>query len=197
MNTKINIENISALIKFNFEEVKSEYVKGGKIELEEVFRILKSKNENVFYDKNKKKITVIYEIGESCVKFFIYPSGKIQCMGARSEEDLYCALEKHFQKVGEIIGMKKPVVSINNVMATTMFDYKIDLVKLENYREDDCKITSDSEIFPAATYKSKLGTANLFANGKIVIITKRKENIAPMVKNIEEIVALNKAAILL
>ncbi|OQX21598.1 MAG: hypothetical protein BWK75_02790, partial [Candidatus Altiarchaeales archaeon A3] len=116
------------------------------------------------------------------MEFFIHSSGKIWCVGARSEEDLYCALEKHFQKVGEIIGIKTMSVSVKNIMATTMFDYKIDLVKLENYGEYDCKITYDSEIFPAATYKSKLGTANLFLNGKIVVIVKRKDDIIPIVK---------------
>jgi TATA-box binding protein (TBP) (component of TFIID and TFIIIB) len=191
---------VSALIEFNFEEVKSEYVKNGKIALEEVFRILEGKNENASYDKNKKRIAIICEIGESRVKFFIHSSGKIQCMGARSEKDLYCALEKHFQKVGEIIGIKKISVSIKNIMATAVFDYKIRLDEMENYAENenaenDCEITYRLDIFPAAIYKSKLGTANIFMNGKIVIITTRKENIAPIVKNIEEIIAINKAAI--
>ncbi len=194
MNTKINIENISALIEFNFEEVKLEYVKDGKLALEEIFGILKRKNENVFYDK--KKIVIIYETGESRVQFFIYSSGKIWCVGARSEEDLYCALERHFQKAGAIMGIKKPVVLINNIMATAMFDYKIYLDELENYVEDGCKITYEPGIFPRkAIYKSELGSANIFLNGKIVVIAKRKDDIVPIVKNIEEIIAINKAAI--
>lgn len=200
MTTKVNIENVSASIGFNFKEVKSEYVKNGKIALEEVFRILKSKNESVSYDKNKGRITIIYEVGESRVKFFIHSSGKIQCTGARSEKDLYYVLERYFQKVREVIGIKNIRVFIKNIMATAVFDYKVRLDKIENYlgnenAENDREITYMPDIFPAAIYKSKLGTANIFANGKIVIITTRKENIAKIVKDIEEIIAINKAAI--
>jgi len=195
MGTKINTENIFASIEFNFEEVKSGYVKNRKIKLEKIFIILKSKNENAFYDKNKKKITIIYEIGESSMKFFIYGTGKILCMGARSEEDLYCALEKHFQKVCKIIGIKKMSASIKNIMATAVFDYKINLEKLENYKKDDCEITYNPEFFHGATYKSKLGTGNIFANGKIVVITKRKDDVLPIVNHIEKIISINNAAI--
>lgn len=196
MSTNINIENISVLIEFDLKEVKSKYVNDGKVVLERVFTILKEKNEDVFYDK--KKLTLIYKINGDYVKFFIYRSGKILCVGARKEEEVYDAL-RYLQKICKIIGVKKISSSIINIIATAILDYQIDLELLaccsEYYGKDYCEITYTPEIFTAAVYKSKLGSANIFANGKIVVITKKKENIAIIVKNIEEITFLTNARI--
>jgi len=59
----------------------------------------------------------------------------------------------------------------------------------------DCEIIYDSEIFHGIICKSKFGSANIFANGKIVILTRKEEYIVPIIKNIEKAVYLTKSAI--
>lgn len=193
----LDVFNISGLIRFNPKEVKQKYIKNGKFLLNEIFTDLKSKNYNVVFSRKggffieckNYKASIM-----SNIVFSLYPSMKILFTGAKSEKEIHNAIEHCFKKVLNKIGIKKYKVLITNIMFSSVFDYNINLDKLMKYSED-CKIFYNPEIFCAASYESKYGFANIFANGKVVIIVKNKRDAKRIIKQIEKIISITKAAI--
>jgi transcription initiation factor TFIID TATA-box-binding protein len=113
---------------------------------------------------------VVYRIREPKIAMLIFSSGKVICTGARSNKDIEAALvhlKKKLQEGGVRI-MKEPVVEIQNIVASSSIDVKVNLDKLAL----ECWNTEyEPEQFPGLVYRldDPKTVMLIFRSGKMII----------------------------
>ncbi|NQZ84423.1 MAG: TATA-box-binding protein [Nanoarchaeales archaeon] len=139
---------------------------------------------------------LIMKIREPKASFLIFSSGKVVCTGTKSLDEVELALEKlveYMAKVDITITIK-PKVRVENVVASSDIDMKLDLnelaIKLSN-------VEYEPEQFPGLVFKIRdetNATFLIFGNGKIVCTgTKSDKDVHIAIKNL--LVILKSAGI--
>lgn len=113
---------------------------------------------------------IVYKLTEPKAALLIFNSGKIICTGARSIDEAEQAVQKIVEKLKDIgISVpRKPVIEVQNMVATTLLPAKLDLNAIAIHLND---IEYEPEQFPGLVHRMKdPGVVFLlFASGKIVI----------------------------
>lgn len=133
---------------------------------------------------------LIMKIREPRASFLIFSSGKIVCTGTKSLEEVELAIEKliEYMKKVDIKIIIKPKIRVENVVASSDIDMKLDLneiaIKLTN-------VEYEPEQFPGLVFKihDETGaTFLIFGNGKIVCTgTKSDKDVHIAIKNLMEV----------
>ena len=123
---------------------------------------------------------LVFKLKRPRTTILIFSTGKMVCIGARSERDAVRALRKVVRtlKTGGIIINGKLEIGIKNVVATASLDGKIDLLQLyDSEKGMRGRITYEPEQFPGLIYRMKdpKVVILLFSSGKLVCTGARKE----------------------
>jgi len=139
---------------------------------------------------------LIMKIKEPKASFLIFSSGKVVCTGTKSLEEVGYAIEKliDYMKKVDITITIKPKIRVENVVASSDIDMKLDLnelaIKLTN-------VEYEPEQFPGLVFKindETKATFLIFGNGKIVCTgTKSDKDVHIAIKNL--MVVLKSAGI--
>jgi transcription initiation factor TFIID TATA-box-binding protein len=130
---------------------------------------------------------LIMKIKDPSASFLVFSSGKIVCTGTKTLDEVDLAMEKlilYLKKVDIKITIK-PVITIQNVVASSDINMKLDLnelaIKLQN-------VEYEPEQFPGLVFKIKddtRATFLIFGNGKIVCTgTKSDKDVHVAIKNL-------------
>jgi transcription initiation factor TFIID TATA-box-binding protein len=130
---------------------------------------------------------LIMKIKDPKASFLIFSSGKVVCTGTKSLDDVDLALQRlieYMRKVDIIITIK-PEVTIQNIVASSDIDMKLDLnelaIKLSN-------VEYEPEQFPGLVFKindETHATFLIFGNGRIVCTgTKSDKSVYVAIKNL-------------
>jgi transcription initiation factor TFIID TATA-box-binding protein len=133
---------------------------------------------------------LIMKIREPKSSFLIFSSGKVVCTGTKSLEEVDLAIERlieYLKKVDIEISIK-PKIRVENVVASSDIDMKLDLneiaIKLTN-------VEYEPEQFPGLVYKINDETGAtflIFGNGKIVCTgTKSDKDVHIAIKNLMQV----------
>lgn len=133
---------------------------------------------------------LIMKIREPRASFLIFSSGKVVCTGTKSLAEVDEALQKLivYMKKVDINITVKPVVKIQNIVASSDINMKLDLneiaIKLNN-------VEYEPEQFPGLVFKindETSATFLIFGNGKIVCTgTKSDSDVHVAIKNLLEV----------
>lgn len=133
---------------------------------------------------------LIMKIREPKASFLIFSSGKVVCTGTKSLEEVELALERLIEYMAKVdIEIKiKPKVRVENVVASSDIDMKLDLneiaIKLTN-------VEYEPEQFPGLVFKINDETGAtflIFGNGNIVCTgTKSDKDVHIAIKNLMEV----------
>jgi len=123
---------------------------------------------------------LVFKLKRPRTTILIFSTGKMVCIGARSERDAVRALKKVVRtlKTGGIIINGKLEIGIKNVVATASLDGKVDLLQLyDSEKGMRGRITYEPEQFPGLIYRMKdpKVVILLFSSGKLVCTGARKE----------------------
>ena len=123
---------------------------------------------------------VIFRLKRPRTTFLIFESGKLVCVGARSEKEVKTAFRNLVGKLkkGGIVIIGKPEIQIKNVVASASLGGPVDLLQLyESTREMRGRIMYEPEQFPGLIYRMDNPKAVflIYSNGKIVCVGARKE----------------------
>jgi len=123
---------------------------------------------------------VIFRLKRPSTAFLIFESGKIVCVGARSEGEAKRALRRLVQKLRNegILIVGKPEMEIKNVVASASLGGPVDLLQLyESTRDMRGRIMYEPEQFPGLIYRMDYPKAVflIYSNGKAVCVGARKE----------------------
>jgi transcription initiation factor TFIID TATA-box-binding protein len=137
---------------------------------------------------------VVYRMKKPRASFLIFSSGKATCVGTASEKDAKEAIENMLKLLKDMgIDVKVPKIEIQNIVASTKLDTRLDINKMAFELENS---EYEPETFPGLVYKMK-GSATflIFGTGKIVCVGARsnkdiKELFDRLVKKLREIKAL-------
>ena len=121
-------------------------------------------------DNPKRFPGVIYRLQEPRLSMLIFRTGKVICSGARSKADIDKAVEMLLAKLkeGKITVKDKPKVEIQNIVASSSLDFKVNLDLLAM----ECENTEyEPEQFPGLIFRlAEPKTVMLvFKSGKIII----------------------------
>jgi transcription initiation factor TFIID TATA-box-binding protein len=137
---------------------------GHTLDLNVVKRVLS----NSRYDPHRFP-AVIYYLRERKSSALIFSSGKIVCAGAKNERQARDALKRIVEelRIRGVVVTNKPVIVIENVVATTTLGVQLDLEDVAYSLE---RTVYDPEQFPGLIYRISDPplTFLIFANGKIV-----------------------------
>lgn len=100
----------------------------------------------------------------------VWSSGKITCVGARSEEDAYKAARRYCRLLQKMqFKVKLCNYRVVNVLATSTVPFTLDVARLANEYQKECSY--EPELHPGATFKLKelRTTLKLFATGSITL----------------------------
>jgi transcription initiation factor TFIID TATA-box-binding protein len=133
---------------------------------------------------------LIMKIREPRASFLIFSSGKVVCTGTKSLEEVDLALERlidYLKKVDIEITIK-PKIKVENIVASSDIDMKLDLnelaIKLTN-------VEYEPEQFPGLVFKindETDATFLIFGNGKIVCTgVKSDKDVNVAIKNLLEV----------
>ncbi len=133
---------------------------------------------------------LIMKIKEPKSTFLIFSSGKIVCTGTKSLKEAELAIKKviEFLKKVDVNIKIKPKITVENIVASSDLDMKLDLnelaIKLTN-------IEYEPEQFPGLVlkvYDDVKATFLIFGNGKIVCTgTKSDEEVDKAIENLKKI----------
>jgi len=133
---------------------------------------------------------LIMKIREPKASFLIFSSGKVVCTGTKSLDEVDEALQKliGYMKKVDIDITIKPKVRVENIVASSDIDMKLDLneiaIKLNN-------VEYEPEQFPGLVFKindETKATFLIFGNGKIVCTgTKSDKDVFVAIKNLLEV----------
>lgn len=123
---------------------------------------------------------VIFRLKRPTTTFLIFESGKLVCVGARSEKEVERAFRTLVRKLkkGSILIIGKPEIQIKNVVASASLGGSVDLLQLyESTREMRGRIMYEPDQFPGLIYRMESPKAVflIYSNGKIVCVGARKE----------------------
>jgi len=137
---------------------------------------------------------VVYRMKKPRASFLIFSSGKSTCTGTASEKDAKEAIDNMSKLLKDMgIDVKPPKIVIQNIVASTKLDARLDIDKLVFELENS---EYEPETFPGLVYKMKGSvTFLIFGTGKIVCVGARstndiKESFDLLVKKLREIKAL-------
>jgi transcription initiation factor TFIID TATA-box-binding protein len=137
---------------------------------------------------------VVYRMKKPRASFLIFSSGKATCTGTASEKDAKEAIDNMSKLLKDMgIDVKPPKIVIQNIVASTKLDARLDIDKLVFELENS---EYEPETFPGLVYKMKGSvTFLIFGTGKIVCVGARstndiKESFDLLVKKLREIKAL-------
>lgn len=140
-------------------------------------------------DNPKQFPGVIYRLDEPKLAMLIFRTGKVICSGARSRKNINDAVDqllKTLKKAGQGV-KKKPKVEIQNIVASSSLDFKVNLDVLAT----ECENTEyEPEQFPGLVFRlDEPKTVMLvFRSGRIIITgaktPKDVENAAKRTKTI-------------
>jgi len=124
---------------------------------------------------------VIFKLKRPSTTFLIFESGKLVCVGARSEKEARTALRKLVRKLkeGGVVIVGEPEIKIKNVVASASLGGSVDLLQLyESTREMRGRIMYEPEQFPGLIYRmdSPKAVFLIYSNGKVVCVGARKES---------------------
>ncbi len=113
---------------------------------------------------------VVYRIREPKIAMLIFSSGKVICTGARSNKDIDAALVQLKKKLkeGGVKIKKEPLVEVQNIVASSGIDVKVNLDKLAL----ECWNTEyEPEQFPGLVYRldEPKTVMLIFRSGKMII----------------------------
>lgn len=137
---------------------------------------------------------LIMKIREPKASFLIFSSGKVVCTGTKSLDEVELAIEKliDYMKKVDITITIKPKIRVENVVASSDIDMKLDLnelaIKLTN-------VEYEPEQFPGLVFKINDETGAtflIFGNGKIVCTgTKSDKDVHVAIKNLMVVLKTN------
>jgi transcription initiation factor TFIID TATA-box-binding protein len=137
---------------------------------------------------------VVYHMKKPKASFLIFSSGKATCVGTASEKDAKEAIENMLKLLKDMgVDVKIPKIEIQNIVASTKLDTRIDIDKMAFELENS---EYEPETFPGLVYKMEGGvTFLIFGTGKIVCVGARttkdiKKSVDRLVKKLREIKAL-------
>ena len=168
MSLDITVQNIVATVSFKKELT--------------IYTLEKYLNDSLYEPKQFPGL--IYRMEKPRITVLIFRSGKSVLAGAKSVDEIIQAtkkLIKVFKKLGIEI-TERPVIQIQNIVATSHFDRSINLEKVALVLEN---VIYEPEQFPGLLYKMEKPKAVLllFGSGKVVIAgTKREEDIREALK---------------
>ncbi|BDC35440.1 MAG: TATA-box-binding protein [Candidatus Methanoliparum thermophilum] len=152
-------------------DVKIENIVASIEGIAESFDLNKIKEEIPDTEYNKNKFPgLVYRVKDPKAAFLIFSSGKINCTGSRSIEDVEKSC-KILVKDLELIGYKpiKPEIIIQNVVASANLKSEVNLNEIASALTDD--IEYEPEQFPGMVYR--LRDMNIvvliFGSGRLVI----------------------------
>jgi len=104
----------------------------------------------------------------------LYKSGKIKCLGAKSEEGSRLACRKYARIIQKLDhpGITFRDFQIVNVMASTEVHFHVHLQGIANHPEHEQQCSYEPETFAKVDYRldNPKVTINIFANGKLVFL---------------------------
>jgi len=123
---------------------------------------------------------VIFKLKKPSTTFLIFESGKLVCVGARSENEAKRALQKLVRKLkeGGVLIVGKPEIKIKNVVASASLGGSVDLLQLyESASEMRGRIMYEPEQFPGLIYRMDDPQAVflIYSNGKVVCVGAKRE----------------------
>ena len=137
---------------------------------------------------------VVYRMKKPRASFLIFSTGKALCTGTASEKDAKEAIENMLKLLKDMgIDVKTPKIEIQNIVASTKLDTRLDIDKMAFELENS---EYEPETFPGLVYKMEGSvTFLIFGTGKIVCVGARstkeiKESFDIIVKKLKEIKAL-------
>ncbi|HIH40466.1 MAG TPA: TATA-box-binding protein [Halobacteria archaeon] len=152
-------------------DVKIENIVASIEGVAESFDLNKIKEEipNTEYDKNKFP-GLVYRVKDPKAAFLIFSSGKINCTGSRSIEDVEKScklLLKDLESVG--YNPIKPEIVIQNVVASANLKSEVNLNEIAGALMDD--IEYEPEQFPGMVYRLREMNVVvlIFGSGRLVI----------------------------
>ncbi len=113
---------------------------------------------------------VIYRVKEPKLAMLIFRTGKVICSGARSRKDIEAAVDKLIKKLkeGRIRVKSKPIVEIQNIVASATLGFKVNLdaLAIECYNTE-----YEPEQFPGLVFRldEPKTVMLIFRSGKIII----------------------------
>ncbi|MFH1835292.1 MAG: TATA-box-binding protein [Methanobacteriota archaeon] len=113
---------------------------------------------------------VIFRVREPKLAMLIFRTGKVICSGARSKKDIAAAVQKLIEKLkeGKIRLKAKPIVEIQNIVASASLGFKVNLDTLAT----ECWNTEyEPEQFPGLVFRldEPKTVMLIFRSGKIII----------------------------
>lgn len=159
MKPKVHIENIVSSITLDIE-----------IDLDKLAR-------SVSGIENPERFPgLIFRVDDPKLAMLIFRTGKIICSGARSQDDIAAAVKRLIAKLkeGGITVKKKPVVQIQNIVASSSLDLKVNLDVLAT----ECFDTEyEPEQFPGLVFRldHPKTVMLIFRSGKIIITGAKTE----------------------
>ncbi|PKP54380.1 MAG: TATA-box-binding protein [Candidatus Altiarchaeales archaeon HGW-Altiarchaeales-3] len=113
---------------------------------------------------------VICKIPNPKTAMLIFRTGKIICSGARSKNDVDLATEKLIEllKLGEVFIKEKPIIEVQNIVASAQIDFKVNL----EMAALDCEGTEyEPEQFPGLILRLEdpKTVMLIFRSGKMII----------------------------
>jgi transcription initiation factor TFIID TATA-box-binding protein len=137
---------------------------------------------------------VVYRMNKPRASFLIFSSGKATCTGTASEKDAKEAIENMLKLLkGMGIDVKVPKIEVQNIVASTKLDSRLDIDKMAFELENS---EYEPETFPGLVYKMKGSvTFLIFGTGKIVCVGAKsikdiEESFGRLVKKLKEIKVL-------
>ncbi|HKZ45615.1 MAG TPA: TATA-box-binding protein [archaeon] len=133
---------------------------------------------------------VVYRMEKPRASFLIFSTGKALCTGTASEKDAKEAIENMLKLLKDMrINVKTPKIEIQNIVASTKIDTRLDIDKMAFELENT---EYEPETFPGLVYKMKGSvTFLIFGTGKIVCVGARstkdiKESLNRLVKKLRK-----------
>jgi transcription initiation factor TFIID TATA-box-binding protein len=137
---------------------------------------------------------VVYRMKKPKASFLIFSTGKATCTGAASEKDAKEAIGNMLKLLkGMGIDVKTPKIEIQNIVASTKVDARLDIGKMAFELKNS---EYEPATFPGLVYKMKGSvTFLIFSTGKIVCVGAKsakdiEESFDSLVKKLREIKAL-------
>jgi transcription initiation factor TFIID TATA-box-binding protein len=151
-------------MKVKVENIVSSITLGINIDIEKLANTVSG------IDNPKRFPGVIYRLTEPKLSMLIFRTGKVICSGARSKADIERAVEQLLAKLkeGKIKVKEKPIVEIQNIVASASLNFRVNLDKLAM----DCEDTEyEPEQFPGLIFRlAEPKTVMLiFKSGKMIV----------------------------
>jgi transcription initiation factor TFIID TATA-box-binding protein len=121
---------------------------------------------------------LVFRLNRPKTATLIFRTGKMVCTGAKSEKRAKTAIKKVIKELKEngIIVLGKPVITIENIVASANLQKKVDLETAADILED---VMYEPEQFPGLIYRMRdpKTVLLLFSSGKIVCTGGKSEEI--------------------